>query len=219
MMGELQTLWFLTSNTGKLEEAQQFLGPLGFQISQLKIEGQIPEIVEPQAEWIEDVAMDKSRQAREILSSLGRDDEPVLVEDAGLFVDELNGFPGVYSSYALKTIGASGLLRLMEGMENRAAHFHAVVVLWDGKRTFYGIGKCPGQISIVESEGNGFGFDPIFIPDDLDQEGNYLPQGQRGITSTDGIPFGGVDMSVKQKFSHRRRALDALLEAIDTPSA
>ena len=218
-MGELQTLWFLTSNTGKLEEAQQILGPLGYQISQLKIDGQVPDIIEPQAEWIEDVAMDKSRQAREILSSLGRGDEPVLVEDAGLFVDALNGFPGVYSSYVLKTIGTSGLLRLMEGLENRVAYFQAVAVLWDGKRTNYGIGKCPGRISTVEGEGNGFGFDPIFIPDDLDEEGNYLPHGQRGITSTDGITFGGVDMSVKQKFSHRRRALDALLEAIDTPSA
>ena len=85
--------------------------------------------------------------------------------------------------------------------------------------TNYGIGNCPGRISTVEGEGNGFGFDPIFIPDELDEEGNYLPHGQRGITSTDGITFGGIDMSVKQKFSHRRRALDALLEAIDTPSA
>ncbi len=218
-MGEIQSLWFWTSYAGKLEEAQHILGPLGYQVSQFKVEGFVPEVIEPQAEWIEDVAMEKLRQAKEILSDIGRADEAILIEDAGLFVDALNGFPGVYSSYVLKSIGNDGLLRLLDGIEDRTANFQSVALLWDGERTHSGVGKCPGRISKVASDGNGFGFDPIFIPDDLDSEGNSLPKGQRGVTSTDGIPFGGVDITVKEKFSHRKRALDALCESIAGPSS
>ena len=234
LMGEIRPLWFMTGNLGKLDEAQQILGPLGYHVSQFLIAGQVPEVLEPQADSLLVVAKEKMRQAREILSSLGRGDEAVLVEDAGLFIDSLGGFPGVYSSHALATIGYSGILRLLQGIgelstdapasiegsgTDRSAYFQAVAALWDGEQTHFGVGLCPGRIALAATEGNGFGFDPIFIPDDLRPDGNPLRSGERGAVSTEGIPFGGVEMVVKQEFSHRRRALHALILAIGAPSA
>ena len=233
-MGKVRPLWFMTGNLGKLAEAQQVLGPQGYQVTQFLIDGKIPEILELQSESLKVVAKEKLRQAREILSSLGRGDEAVLVEDAGLFIDCLGGFPGVYSSHALATIGYSGILQLLLGIgdrptdaefgrdlidRDRRANFQAVAALWDGEQTYFGEGTCSGRISLAAIEGNGFGFDPIFIPDDLDKDGQPIPSGERGAISTGGIPFGGVEMSEKQKFSHRKKALEALSLAIGSPSA
>lgn len=233
-MSKVRRLLFMTGNLGKLAEAQQVLGPHGYQVSQFLIDGKNPEILEPQSESLKVVAKEKLRQAREILSSLGRGDEAVLVEDSGLFIDCLSGFPGVYSSHALATIGYSGILQLMQGIgdrptdaesgsesigRGRRANFQAVAALWDGEQTYFGVGTCTGRISLAAIEGNGFGFDPIFIPDDLDKDGQPIPSGEIGAVSTGGIPFGGVEMSEKQKFSHRKKALEALSLAIGPPSA
>ena len=76
-MGKVRPLWFMTGNLGKLAEAQQVLGPQGYQVTQFLIDGKIPEILELQSESLKVVAKEKLRQAREILSSLGRGDEAV----------------------------------------------------------------------------------------------------------------------------------------------
>jgi len=83
--------------------------------------------------------------------------------------------------------------------EQRAAHFEAVAVLWDGEQTRIGRGVCRGMIALEKVEGEGFGFDPIFIPDDLDDG-----------SSTDGKPFGAIPTTLKHRFSHRRLALEEL---------
>lgn len=212
-------LWFLTGNEGKLAEAQHFLSPLGFQVQTLQVGGITPEVVEPQAEMLEEVARAKLSQARAILEGIGKAGEAVMVEDAGLFVKELGGFPGVYSAYVLATLGNEGLLRLFDEDSSRIAEFRSVAALWDGERQHVGLGVCPGRISTQVVMGNGFGFDPIFIPDDLDSDGIPLPNGKVGMVSTDGIPFGGVSLGTKQKFSHRRRAMAALVDRIGAPSA
>ncbi len=213
-MGDKRKLWFATGNIGKIAEAQLILGPLGYEVSKFTVAGQAPEIIEPQADWLEEVAMEKLRQAREILAAVGKGDDAVMVEDSGLFVSSLNDFPGVYSAYALKTIGNMGMLRLMAEQDDRSAAFHAVAALWDGTKNHFGSGRCNGRIAEVASGDHGFGFDPIFIPNDLDSEGVQLAAGKHGVVSTDGLTFGAVDMEVKQKFSHRRRALEALFSSI-----
>ncbi|MEL0312465.1 MAG: non-canonical purine NTP pyrophosphatase, partial [Candidatus Poseidoniales archaeon] len=87
------TVWFLTSNAGKLAEATHHFSTLGMTVRALEVpEGSI---VEPQASTLEEVAEAKIRQAMDHLPHEGT---MVLVEDAGLFVDALDGFPGVYSS-------------------------------------------------------------------------------------------------------------------------
>ena len=96
----MRTVWFMTGNAGKVREAKHALEPLGFNVQQLVIEG--VDISEPQCDDLEIVARSKLEQAR---IHLPNQNDGLMVEDAGLFVDHLNGFPGVYSAYALATIG------------------------------------------------------------------------------------------------------------------
>ena len=134
-----------------------------------------------------------------------------MVEDAGLFVDHLNGFPGVYSAYVLKTIGCEGMLRLMCEKPARGAEFQAVAALLIDGNVHVSRGICRGVLAMNASGNEGFGFDPIFVPNDVHLDGS--------VHSTDGLTFADVDLSVKEQFSHRRKALDGLIEQISTSEA
>ncbi len=219
-----RTIWFLTGNAGKLKEATHHLQPLGYEVRQLIVEE--GEIVEPQVESLEEVAQSKITQALLHLPDGRQSQDMVLVEDAGLFIDTLNGFPGVYSSYTLNTIGCSGILRLLEHLQSedtiqcaqlRSAQFQAVAALWMNGEIIYGNGVCPGWIALEESGEGGFGFDPVFTPNDLDAFGEPLPPGTYGEKSAHGKTFGAITMEEKQAYSHRSRALNDLLRQL--PSA
>ncbi len=207
---------FLTSNEGKVSEAALHLEPLGYQVVQLHVDG----IVEPQSDDLETVARAKIDQAK---AHLPTEDAWILVEDAGLFVTSLDGFPGVYSAYALQTIGCAGILRLLSHLHSedlkvesglRAAEFRAVACLHTPHGTMVGHGTCPGRIAAnVDGEG-GFGFDPVFIPRDLDLAGQPVEAGQQGEVSTHGRTFAAVDSATKAAFSHRIRALTDLLSQV-----
>ncbi len=202
----MRTVWFMTGNVGKVREAKHALEPLGFEVKQLVVEG--VEISEPQCDDLEIVARSKLQQAQ---AHLPHPDDALMVEDAGLFVDALDGFPGVYSAYALKTLGCNGMVKLMEGNNNRNAEFQAVAALLLNGDVFISRGVCQGVLAEEASGVDGFGFDPIFVPNDLEQEGI--------VHTTNGLTFADVDLSVKEKFSHRRKALDGLLELLSTPEA
>jgi len=105
-------IYFVTSNKGKQAEARAIFGDL--------VQKDIG-YTEIQADTLDEVA------AYGIKEVAARLDSPVMIEDAGLFVEALGGFPGVYSAYVQRTIGNAGILRLMEGEENRNAHFKSVV--------------------------------------------------------------------------------------------
>ena len=207
---------FLTGNEGKVAEAKHHLEPLGHDVVQLSVEG----IVEPQAEELETVARAKLEQAK---AQLPNQDDWLMVEDAGLFVEALDGFPGVYSSYALSTLGCHGLLRLLDHLHSedlhveaglRRAEFRAIAALMTPDGIFIGEGACMGRIApAVDGEG-GFGFDPVFIPRDLDLSGAPAEIGVQGEVSTHGRTFAAVDMDLKAKFSHRTEALQDLLSQL-----
>ena len=194
-------LWFLTSNEGKLREVEHHLSPLGWDVEQMKVDDKVPEVIEPQASTLEEVAASKLQQAVEIFKVIGKNEEAVLVEDAGLFIDALSGFPGVYSAYTLNCIGCEGILRLMG--DERSAHFAAVAMLWDGRNSHLGRGRCDGRIAERSTGSEGFGFDPIFIPDDM-ADGS----------SSGGLSFAALPLHVKQRFSHRGDALDDLFSRL-----
>jgi XTP/dITP diphosphohydrolase len=219
-----RTVWFLTGNSGKLEEATNYLEPLGYEVKQLIVEKGT--IIEPQADTLEEVAQSKISQALAHLPDGEDSNDLLMVEDAGLFIDALNGFPGVISAYALKTIGCNGMLKLLEHLKSedtvqsaqlRSAEFQAVAALWNNGEILYGNGRCPGWIALASSEGEGFGFDPIFTPYDLDALGEPLQPGNYGAQSTHGKTFGAIPMDEKQVYSHRTRALNDLLRQL--PSA
>ena len=198
----MRKVWFMTGNRGKVAEAKHALQPLGFDVVQLQVEG--VEISEPQADDLEEVARSKIEQA---IPHLPSPDDALLVEDAGLFVDALHGFPGVYSAYALKTIGFNGLLNLLQDTTQRTGSFHAVAALWLDGKIHVSRGICQGEIAMQASGNDGFGFDPVFIPHPIQYNG--VPY------STDGKTFADVDMIEKEKFSHRRKALDGLIQILN----
>lgn len=210
------TIWFMTTNQGKVAEAREYFSHLGIPVRQFEFES-----VEPQADDLEAVALSKLEQA---IPHLPNPSDMLLVEDAGLFVDALDGFPGVYSSYVLQTLGVQGILTLMKHLDSedpirdgnlRSAEFRAVAALYHNGQTTIAEGVCPGRIAHKPVEGDGFGFDPIFIPTDLDYDGNALPIGSIGERSTHGTPFGGISLEEKQYYSHRRRALTSLISNLD----
>lgn len=218
----MRRLRFLTGNAGKLAEATRILGPLGFDVVPFAEGERQPTLVEPQAERLQEVAESKLEQAVRLLPEGSED--AVLVEDSGLFVEALGGFPGVYSAYALATLGCEGLLDLLSGVgdragaaldeladwERRAAVFRCSARLWVDGRTVRSEGECPGHLATMIDGSGGFGFDPVFVPRDLDGEGTPLPMGARGSVSTHGATFAAVDARLKDAFSHRRRALEGL---------
>ncbi len=108
---------FITSNKGKIKSLENSLKVNNIDV---QICAQNLDIMEPQFDTVQEVSKYKALKAFEILK------EPVLVEDGGFSVFELKGFPGVYTKYVLKTLGADGILKLMQGIENRTAKFISV---------------------------------------------------------------------------------------------
>src|SRR5436309_9038690 len=177
-----RTLWFVTQNHHKYQEARRTLDPFGIEIRLLAT----PK-TEIQSTSLGEIAKFAAQEAAK------KHNRTVLVEDSGLFVKVLNGFPGPFSSYVYATIGVGGLLRLMNEQRRREAHFHASLAFaspWDSSQEFSG--KVDGTISHKPTGKQGFGFDPIFIP-----------RGARKTFAQGGIEF-------KDKYSHRATAFRKL---------
>ena len=197
----MATLNFLTGNAGKLAEAQTLFSPLGWDVQRFEIEGEIPEIIEPQTDNLTTVALAKIAQGVELLASQGRLQESLLVEDSGLFIDALPEFPGVYSAHVLQSIGCEGILRLLD--DERSAHFLTAAVLWTGEAVEVFIGRCDGKIAMEIRGDDGFGYDPIFIPDSNDDDRTFAEMSQEE----------------KSTCSHRGRALRALCDFLNENGA
>jgi len=172
-----------TGNRHKYREARRVLSELGVELRLLEVER-----VEIQADDLAEIAVYSAEQT-------AAGDRPIVVEDAGLFIDHYGGFPGPYSSYALRTIGLRGVLKLMDGVGEREASFQSAVAFRHGDeiRCFRGVVR--GRIARSIRGTGGFGYDPIFIPD----EG-------------DGRTFGEMTSEEKNALSHRARAFRSLGE-------
>jgi len=146
--------FFVTGNVHKFNEARLILGEYKVATAMLKIEA-----VEIQDDNLENIAKASATDAAKNCSL------PIIVEDAGLFIEALNGFPGPYSSYVYRTIGTRGILKLMENVDKRNAHFQSIVAFSspeEAPKCFHGEAK--GKIAMEERGKFGFGFDPIFEP-------------------------------------------------------
>jgi len=172
--------FFVTGNIHKFNEARRVLAEYKVAVAMLKIEA-----VEIQDDNLESIA---KASATDAVKKCGL---PIFVEDAGLFIEALNGFPGPYSSYVYRTIGTKGILKLMENVDKRDAYFQSAVAFSSPEETpkcFQG--KVKGKISMEESGRSGFGFDPIFEP-----------SGGRKKT------FAEMTITEKNEYSHRAEAL------------
>lgn len=161
-----------------------------FEKYSIELEWQNMEYPEIQAETLEYIVKFSIEQLKNQVKP------PFFIEDAGLFIDALNGFPGPYSSYVYDKIGNSGILKLMENIDNRRAVFYAVIGYFDGLKIHTFKGEVIGEITLDIRGNNGFGYDPIFRP--LSSEKT----------------FGEMEISEKNKYSHRSRAFNLFIEFI-----
>lgn len=178
-------IFFVTNNIHKFNEARKILSEYSIAVAMLRMKA--PEI---QDDDLENIARSSAIEAS------NRTGLPVIVEDAGLFIDALQGFPGPYSSYVYRKIGKEGILKLLEDCENRKARFKSVVAFCspDSEVKCFK-GAVEGKISRSIRGRSGFGFDPIFEPDE-------------DPTHT----FGELPQEEKNRISHRSRALRRFAE-------
>lgn len=165
----MKKIVYVTGNWAKIMSARQILEPLGFEVEQKKIN--VPEL---QADSIEEVAKFSAKWASEELKC------DVLKNDSGLCIDALNGFPGPYTHYVDDTLGEDGVLKLLDGIENRKAHFIEVLAYCEyGKEPITFTSITNGTIALEKSGKYGWSWDFIFIPDGTDKTlGNY-PDNER----------------------------------------
>lgn len=176
-------IYFVTTNDGKFEEVKKMLP--GHEIVRKNMT--YPEIQTDSTEEVAEFGM------KFLIEKM---DGNIMLEDSGLFISSLNGFPGVYSAYVFKSIGNDGILRLMKGVENREAYFKSVIAFYDGNIRFFE-GRCYGSISEVARGNGGFGYDPIFIPE--------------GGAKT----FGEMGREEKNSYSHRGMAVKKFREFLN----
>ena len=176
---------FLTSNPHKFAEALEACGGSRVVLKHIPLKYE-----EPRGESCGDVI-------GKCLSGLAEKmPAPFIIEDSGLYINALGGFPGPYSAFVHKRLGLAGILRLMRGVEDRSAHFESAIGYWDGNEAKVFMGIVEGEISHAEKGGSGFGYDPLFIP--------------KGYKFT----F-AENMSVKHELSHRAKAFREFISYVD----
>lgn len=125
---------------------------------------------------------------------------PTVADDSGLCVDALGGAPGVYSarySGGGDRENIKKLLDVLDGKTDRRAHFTCCIVYYDGTRIISATGETHGVIALRAQGDGGFGYDPVFISDDL------------------GVSFGVATEEQKNSVSHRARALASLKQKLN----
>ena len=185
-------LLLATRNQHKTREFTQLLGP-NFTLRDLTRVCDLPEIRET-GRAFEDNAVIKAIAISKVFPH-----EMVIADNSGLEVDALNGAPGVFSARyggenASDQRNVEKLLREVQGATKRSARFRCVIALAkNGKLLATVAGEVAGTITKSPRGGNGFGYDPIFVPD--------------GYTET----FGEMDPALKNEMSHRMRAFEKLI--------
>jgi len=172
----------ITSNPGKVAEYARSFADLGIEMEHYRLP--YDEVQTSDLEGVVSKGMD------EIERKGVRD---YIIDDSGLFVDALKGFPGVWSAYAQKTIGNPGILRLMDGVGDRGAEFRCCIGCDIAGQKIIVTGVCRGFITESEKGDGGFGFDPIFTPDG-------------------GRTFAEIPIEEKNGMSHRGNAVRLLIE-------
>lgn len=178
-----KVVFFATGNVNKFNEARSVLSPHGLALGMLRVKD-----MEIQSDNLKEIA------TASVVEAFKRCRLPVFVEDAGLFIEALKGFPGPYAAYVYKTISNAGIIKLLSGEENRRAKFQSTIAYLDETLTdpLCFEGESNGEITLIERRQQGkagFGFDPIFQPDGSEKS------------------FAEMAIEEKNGFSHRADAL------------
>jgi len=192
----MTTFVLATANSDKAREIEEILGPIG--VTLLPRPADVPEVIED-GETLEDNALLK---ARALVTATGR---AAIADDTGLFVDALNGAPGVWSAryageHATYADNCEKLLHELRHVPpaERTARFRTIAaVAYPDGSWFVVDGEVEGTIAMSPSGANGFGYDPLFVP-----------ASARGRTMAQLTP------EEKHALSHRGNAFRALAEAL-----
>jgi XTP/dITP diphosphohydrolase len=191
---ELPTLVCASANPHKVAEIEALLDGV---VRLIGRPASVPDVVEDADTLIGNARL----KAAAIAAACG---QPAVSDDTGLFVDALGGQPGVFTAryageHATADDNRTKLLGALEGVSARAARFVTVaMVVWPDGRELAVEGVCSGTIAEAERGTNGFGYDPIFVPDD----------------GGDGRTFAEMSDADKHAISHRGRAFAALVAAL-----
>lgn len=169
---------FVTSNPNKVKEVEAILGR--------SLERKDLDLPEIQAIDVNQVVRDKVKRAYQQLK------RPVIVEDTGLYLKDMNGFPGALTKWVLKTIGADGICQFPSN--SRKAYAKTAVGLYAGEGSTEEVftGQVEGKIATTPQGETSFGWDAIFIP--------------QGYNQT----FAQLGKNVKNELSMRRQAFSRL---------
>lgn len=195
----MQRVVLASGNPGKLAELRDLLGGSGIQLV-AQTELGIADAEEPGETFVENAILKARHAAR--ASGL-----PALADDSGLCVDALDGAPGLYSARYAGVHGDNGannvkLLRELEGVPEtkRGAHFTCVLALLrsaDDPDPIIATGRWPGRVLDAPRGERGFGYDPVFLPDD-----------------GGGLGSAELEPALKNRISHRGQALAALCKSL-----
>jgi len=174
----------ITSNPGKVKEYQHAFEELGIEMVHLRIPYD-----EVQTFELEEVV----RKGMTDIKSKGIND--FIIDDTGLFIDNLSGFPGVWSAFVQKTIGNKGILKLMDGVDDRGATFKCCIGCNINGKDIIVTGICDGIILKEEKGTEGFGYDPLFSHD-----------GRKS--------FAEISLDEKNRVSHRGNAVGLLVKEL-----
>lgn len=195
----MQEVIVATSNKGKIQEIREILSPLSLKLVSMGDFFQTSVEIDETGSTFTENALIKADWVFE-KSGLW-----ALADDSGLEVDCLNGKPGVYSArFAGENAGPTEnnrkLLEQMQNVpaENRTARFRCVMILKTGPNTYLqSDGVCEGRIGFEPVGTQGFGYDPLFIPDGFDRT------------------FAQLSSFEKHQLSHRGKALKILMEKLN----
>lgn len=198
-----------SNNAGKLKELRRILERMGHQVKSLRDLGITLDPEETGTTFAENARI----KAEAFCKASGL---PTVADDSGLCVDALQGAPGVYSARYAGRHGddAANNAKLLREMANvpadqRSAKFvSAICFMLPGGRTLEVAGECPGTISFAETGTNGFGYDPLFVPDRIG-----LPDGTTA-ENTARRSYAELADAEKDAISHRGRAMEKLEEEL-----
>ena len=192
-MGSKGEVIFITTNSHKVKEIKALAEAESREMTIVHLDYDYPEL---QLEEIEAVAKESAKSIREQTGIEGA----FFIEDSGLLIPALNGFPGPFSAFVFRTIGNEGILKLMVNKKGktRNATFKTVVAFCESpqKLPVLFVGTVDGRIADEIRGRGGFGYDPIF--------------------EVEGKTLGEMSTEEKNKVSHRSIAFKKLLEHISS---
>lgn len=192
-MSQKQKIIFATKNLGKLNEVRDIIGEKEIELLSLSDFNNLAEVVEDGNTFEENAI----KKAKFFFEKYGL---PVLADDSGLVVEQLNGEPGVYSARYAGENANDGennkklISKLLELPEPHKAKFVCSAVYFDGKKLVKSEGEIVGQIIHKPRGKNGFGYDPLFLPHGYDKTTAEL------------------ELEAKNKISHRSKAFRSLFK-------